>query len=291
MGRIIGVLLLAGLVGGCASIKLAYNQAPELMYLYIDRYFDFDSEQKPLVKTELTQLQAWHRKTQLPVYIETLQKLQPRMTADYSATQACEIVTDVRVKMRAVASHIEPGAARLALQFDDAQFAQMEKKFARDNAKFRNEYLDATPAQMRKKRVKDATDRAEKLYGRLEKRQLEVLFKTIADSRFDAKVAYTERLRRQAMMLQTLRGLVDLPQRDDSAAQQRAVAAVAALMQQPFVSADPDYRRYVQAQTQESCQAFADLHNSTSPEQRQQAVKTLKQYEEDFRALANPTSG
>ena len=291
LGRIIGVLLLAGLMGGCSAIKVVYNQAPELMYLYIDRYFDFNAEQKHEAKAELTRLQSWHRSTQLPLYIETLKTLQPKMMADFSAAQACETVTEVRAKLSAVATHVEPGAARMALTFSDNQFEQMEKKFARDNAKFRDDYIDAPLKKVHSKRMKDATERAEKLYGRLGERQLAVLGQIISQSRFDAKTAYTERLRRQGAMLQTLRGLADPAQRAGAAAQQRAVEAVHGLLQQPLVSADPAFRRYLETQTQEACKGFADLHNVTTPEQRQHAVKTLRQYEEDFRLLAAQAPG
>lgn len=291
MVRIIGVLVIAFALAGCGAIKLAYNHAPELMYLYIDRYFDFDAGQKHEMKAELTRLQSWHRKTQLGAYIETLNKLQPQMSADFSAAQACETVTDVRAKLLAVATQIEPGAARVALHFNDRQFDQMEKKFARDNAKFRDDYLNASPAKLRSKRVKDATERAEKLYGRLGERQLAALTQSIHQSRFDAKIAYTERLRRQGAMLQTLRALADAPPGAEAAAQQRAVEAVHGLLQQPFVSSEPAYRRYLETQTQDACKSFADLHNVTTPEQRQHAVKTLRQYEDDFRLLAAKVPG
>lgn len=291
MLRIIGVLLLASLIGGCTAIKLAYNQAPELMYLYIDRYFDFNVEQKHDVKAELARLQSWHRKTQLPAYIETLKKLQPQMSADFSAAQACETVTDVRAKLLAVATQVEPGTARIALTFGDGQFEQLEKRFARNNAKYRDEYLDAPAAKMRNKRLKTATERAEKLYGQLGERQMAVLRQSINQSHFDAKTTYAERLRRQGVMLQTLRGLADAPQGAEAASQQRAVEALHGLLQQPFVSSDPAYRRYLETQTQEACKSFADLHNVTTPEQRQHAVKTLRQYEEDFRLLATQLPG
>ena len=289
--QIIGVLLTAFILSGCGAIKLAYNQAPELMYLYIDRYFDFNAEQKHEVKAELTRLQSWHRSTQLATYIDALKKLQPQMSAEFSAAQACETVTGVRAKLLAVAAHVEPGAARVTLSLTDNQFDQLEKKFTRDNAKFRNDYLEASMAKVRSKRLKDATERAEKLYGRLGERQLTVLTQTINQSHFDAKVAYAERLHRQGAMLQTLRGLADVRPDLDKASQQKAAEAVHVLLQQPFVSSDPAYRRYLEGQTQETCQGFADLHNATSSEQRQHAVKTLKQYEEDFRLLAGQAPG
>jgi hypothetical protein len=49
-----------------------------------------------------------------------------------------------------------------------------------------------------------------------------------------------------------------------------------------------DYRRYAQALSQFNCQLSADLHNATSPAQRQVLVQKLKGWEADLRALAAP---
>ena len=70
--RIIGLLVLAGLLQSCSAMKIFYNQSPDFAYWYLDGYLDFTQEQSLQVKDELSQLQAWHRKTQLTGYIDTL---------------------------------------------------------------------------------------------------------------------------------------------------------------------------------------------------------------------------
>ncbi len=287
--QIISALALGCVLAGCSTMKLAYNQAPELLYLYIDRYFDFNGTQSTQVKSELHKLQAWHRQTQLPAYAEMLQKLQPQIKTDFSAGQACDVFTELRGKLQVVARHIEPASAQVAVTFGEAQFRQMEKKFARDNAKFRDEYINATPQKVRAKRLKDAVERAEKLYGNVGEKQITMMGQIIDRSRFDASVALAERERRQQETLRTLKALSTTTA--DEAARQKAQPVMRDLFAQTFESSDARYRNYIGVMTQEACDGFADFHNVTTAEQRARALETLQNYERDFRLLAGQTQG
>ena len=62
-------------------------------------------------------------------------------------------------------------------------------------------------------------------------------------------------------------------------------AALRRLFERRRNSPDPVYRDYRDKMTQEACETFADLHNSTTATQRGNAVEILKGYEQDFRTL------
>ena len=91
LSRIIAVLALAGALVACSAVKTVYSQAPDLAYWYLDGYVDFNGAQSLQVKSGLTRVQAWHRQTQLPAYIDILQKLQERAPSNISATEACDL--------------------------------------------------------------------------------------------------------------------------------------------------------------------------------------------------------
>jgi hypothetical protein len=288
--KIICALALVFWLGGCSSVKFAYSQAPDLLHLYLDRYFDFNSEQSQQVKSELVKLQAWHRQTQLPAYVETLQKLKGQMSADFSGAQACSIYADARSKLQSITNHVEPASAQLIMTFDENQFLQMEKKFTRDNAKFQKEYIAATAGAIRAKRLKDAIERAEKLYGGIDDQQVATLGRIIDRSRFDARFILSERQRRQQEMLNSLK-TVALPGGNRSATVGKAEQIVRNLLAQTFESTDVRYRAYLGAMTQDVCDGFADFHNITTPAQRGRAVETLDKYARDFKTLAGQSPG
>ncbi len=268
---------------GCSTIKLAYNQAPDLGYFYLDNYLDFNSAQSTQVKDELVKLQAWHRQSQLPAYIDVLQKLKAEAPADISATRACAVYTDARRKLVTITERAEPAMASLAETLDKDQLATMQKRFDKGNAEFRDNYMD-TPKASRKKRMKQAVERAEKLYGKLDEKQLAVIGQSIDQSRFDARVVYAERLRRQRDALQNLQTVV-MAKASGTQSPDKTRAMVRAVVERTINSPDAAYRDYSEKFTQEGCRTFAELHASTSAEQRSTAVKTLARYEEDFRTL------
>ena len=66
----------------------------------------------------------------------------------------------------------------------------------------------------------------------------------------------------------------------------QAELALMAVWQQWLVAPSEADRRVQQALVQQTCQNLAELHNSTSAEQRQRAARRLRAYEQDLRELA-----
>lgn len=277
---VLGALALGVVLQGCSVMKIAYNQAPELIYWHLDSHFDFTDAQTLQVKAELTRLQAWHRQTQLPAYIETLQKFRQQVPAEIDAAVACALYADVRGKLVAISNRAEPAVVSLVGTLTADQLVKLEARFAKGNADYREDFLDAPPKERRAKRYKEAVKRAEMLYGNLDHKQLAVIGHRIDNSHFSAPVSYGEKLRRQQDALQTLRPLVA-----GQSTPEKIQAAMKALFERSLNSPDAAYREYMDKLTQDACTSFAELHNSTTPAQRGKAVETLLRYEQDFKTL------
>lgn len=279
--RIIGLLLLLGLLPACSAVKIFYNQSPDFAYWYLDGYLDFTGAQSLRVKSELGRLQAWHRQTQLPGYIDTLEKLKRQIPSDIDAATACGVYADVRSKLISVSDRAEPAALAVVRTLNASQLTQMERQFAKTNANYREDFLEGTTKERRDKRYQQAVRRAEMLYGTLDEKQLTVIGQQIDRSLFDAVLAYAEKLRRQQDALQTLR-LLAKGQHSSGKAQ----ASLHDLFGRAFNSPDRAYRDYMDKLTRQGCNAVADLHNSTTPAQRSKAGETLDSYVQDFRTLS-----
>lgn len=275
---------MASFLQACSFVRVAYNQAPELAYLYLDSYVDFNGTQSIQIKDDLAKLHAWHSQTQLPLYVETLQKLQQQMPVGMDAAQACDLFADVRRKLLAVSDFAEPAVLALAGTVSPEQLTRMERKFAKGNADFVHDFIDARPKASLNKRYKQAVSRAEMLYGSLGAKQQDVITQSIEQSSFDARLSYAERLRRQRDVLESLRLLsASKSLGTDTLAKTRI--AVRALFDRSLNSPSPAYRDQLEKMTMDSCKSFADLHNSTTPAQRTKAVEMLKGYENDLAAL------
>jgi hypothetical protein len=282
---IIGLWVLALLaLGGCSAVRIGYNQAPTLAAWWLDGYMDFDAEQSPKVKEALNQWFAWHRATQLPDYADLLAAAQVQVLQPATPQQVCRWSDDLRARMAAALAQGVPLAAELLPVLKPAQLAQLERKYRKSNQEFEEDFLQQQPDERLQASIKRTIDRVEMLYGRLDERQRQLIAAGVAASPFDAAVWYAERKAVQGETLQTLARLTaGGPARADRESNLAGLQARAARVQR---TQPGPYRSYQQRLTEYNCAFIAQLHNSTTPAQRQTARGKLKGWEEDLRALA-----
>ncbi len=275
---------------GCSAIKLAYNNAPEFGFWWLDAYADFNDTQAPAVRAELTRLLQWHRSEELPKIADLLQKTQRLASADVTPTAVCALFTESRERFTAVTQAAETATVSLALSLSPEQIKHMEGKLAKNNAEWRGDWLQLSPKDLFERRLKANVERAQEFYGTLEERQLAVLRGALESSSYDPQLSYSERLRRQQDLLQTLRQTTGAGAGSGSTVAIKrtpaeAVASLRAYLDRASNSPNPAYRTYSGKLTQESCASFAALHNSTTAEQRTRAARRLAAYERDAREL------
>ncbi len=282
MAPIIFALLLSLLLGlsGCSAVRIGYNNAPNLLYWWIDGYVDFDEGQSIQARATLETLHAWHARQELPAYIRLLQDLQAIAPADVTPQQVCTQMEIARDRLRALLANAEPGIAALVPTVKPSQIEHIRRQLDKRNVAWREKWLDATAQQRREHRISQTVERYESFYGTLEERQLAVIRDNVARSRFDPNLRYQETLRRQQEALQELRQLLSSPNPKTGAA-----AAVREVIDRSLHSPDPVLRARFEADFQDSCRAMAELHNSTTVAQRRRAISSLKNYEDDLRAL------
>ena len=278
------------LLQACSAIKLAYNNAPELGFWWLDAYVDFNDTQAPAVRTELARLLQWHRNDELPKIADLLQKAQRLAAADMAPGAVCAVFADTRERFNAVTNQAEAAAVGLLLGMSPEQITHIEGKFAKNNSEWRNEWLKLSPKDLLERRVKSNVDRAQEFYGTLEERQLAVLRGALETSSYDPQLSYAERLRRQQDLTQTLRQVTGAAAGSGSTVAARRTPAEGLVSLRGYLdrvtnSPNPAYRTYSERLTSESCASFAALHNSTTVEQRTRAVRRLAAYERDAREL------
>ncbi len=278
---IIGVLLASLMLGGCSAVRLGYNNGPSLMYWWLDSYFDFDDGQTRRMRRDLQAAHDWHRKTELPLLANTLKELQNLAPKPVSADQVCTIVGELQTRLQVTLERITPGIAAIAPGLQDAQLEHIARAYEKRERKWRDDWLDGSATERSERRIKQIVERAESLYGPLEAAQIAVVRTHIGQSTFDGMRQFREMQRRHQESLAVLR---KMRSGENSAAQ--APAEIRRLLLQTFKSPDPAYRRYIDQLTTDKCAALANLHNSSTAEQRARLAQTLKGYESDARALA-----
>jgi hypothetical protein len=280
---IIGATLLALTLAGCSAARIGYNNAPTLLYYWLDSYLDFDGPQSLALKDSLQSLQDWHRKEEVPLIAELLTNLQASAMQNVTAEEVCKLSNYVQVRATVALDQLAPALAKLGTSVSGAQLTTLSEQYDKRNTSWREEWLDVTPAKRTERRLKQSVERAEGFYGSLTDAQRKLIRSQIDTGGFDPALQYSETLRRQQDSLRTLALIRNGPMQQDA-----ALAEIQNLLVRSITSPDPAYRRYQERTRQQGCAAVAALHNSTSTAQREKMVETLKSYASDARALMLP---
>jgi hypothetical protein len=279
--RIIGLLALAAALTACSAIKLGYNNLGDLAYWWLDGYVELRDEQAVRVRDDLAKLHRWHRSHELPRFAELLHRVEELAPVDVNPGQTCAVFTQVLDRLNATGEQAEPAMITLAMSLAPEQLQHLERKYARNNDEYRKEWVRPAPAEVVQKRFKLFLERSETIYGSLDEPQRAVLRRQIEQSMFDGRRLLAERMRRQRDALQVLRKLATEPVSFTEA--RSMLRGYFARVQQPPDAAE---RIYQKALIDEGCRNFAGLHNSTTPVQRQAAVRRLRAYQRDLGELA-----
>lgn len=273
--------LLCALLTSCAAVKLTYNNADTLVYFWLDGYADFTIDQKVGVKNDIQAFHSWHRQTQLPAFIAISQTLQKQAQGNVTAAQLCTNWDLVQpTLLPPMTAYLEPIVLKLVTRLSADQITSIEEKYAKTNKKWLEEWQPKTARELHKHSEKNIRERLDNIYKKLTDEQLKILREHIAVSPFNSKIAYAERLQSQQDLVATLKNI--------QAKKLNAEAAkepLRAVLQRGLISPDPAYRTYADRLKQSNCELYAKLHNSITPEQRTHAIKTLEEYERDFKTL------
>ena len=273
---------LLALLGACSVLRIGYSQAPDLMYWYLDGYVDFNNAQTPRVREALTQWLAWHRRTQLPDYAALLARAQAEVMADTTAARACEWQREVIRRADTAFDRAAPAVADFLVTVTPQQVAHVERRQAKANDEFRDDYLQPDPRKRAEVTLKRTIERSESLYGTLGDAQRDRMAEDLLRSPFDPEAWLAERRLRQQEALALMRKFGGAP-----AARQAAEVAVRAYVRRIETSAREPYRRYSERLNAFNCAFAASLHNGTSVAQRRNAAEKLAGWEGDARAIAS----
>ncbi|MFK8042540.1 DUF6279 family lipoprotein, partial [Congregibacter sp.] len=83
--QLLGALLL--LLTACSGTTFVYNRLDIILPWYLDRYVDLDRSQSQVFDAQLEGLLEWHRREELPRYVEFLNTIDEDLKADLTVAQ------------------------------------------------------------------------------------------------------------------------------------------------------------------------------------------------------------
>jgi hypothetical protein len=273
------VLLLALLgLGGCSTVKLAYNQADRVAAWMADDYFDLSSDQRQVFKVHFDRFHTWHRTTQLPDYATLLETAQQRARAGITPADAEWLADAVQARFQTMVRHTYEDMAHLLSQLRDEQLPAARKEFDRRNRKYAKENgIGASADEQRRLRARRQVERIERWTGPLDSTQQAKLRELSRALPLLAEQRYEERLRRQNEFLALLQ-------------QRRNTEAFAPRLRDWLLSWDrtrsPTYQAEYTQFMEANARMYVTAFNLLTAEQRQHVVAVMQRYRQNFLELA-----
>ncbi|PYY68339.1 hypothetical protein CRX42_22290 [Pseudomonas jessenii] len=157
--HIVIVLSVSLALGACSRMGLAYRNLDVIIPWTLSDYLDMNGEQKSWLDERLKEHLSWHCTTQLPGYLEWLDRLQTMIATNQVSDAALQArAHEAEQAIAETAREITPSAIELLQGLDDKQVADMNEAFAKDQRKRQEVYLKPSLDQQ----VKERGDRMEK---------------------------------------------------------------------------------------------------------------------------------
>lgn len=270
------VVALALMLTACNRIDLAYRNLDRLVPWSLGDYLDMNREQKRLLDERLKEQLAWHCRTQLPGYLDWLDRVQSMVANDNVTDNALQQRSaEARQAIGRVAEQITPSATELLRGMSDAQVAEMRQAFRQDIAKRRQTYTDTPLPKQIEQRATRMQKRLEPWLGELTREQrLRVMSwsQALGDQNRSA-IANRAHWQQQLALAMEQRASPGFEPR------------LAQLLQRKESLWTPEYRQAFQNSEQQARSLLVDLMKQSSPAQRQFLQQKLSKVRTDFSDL------
>jgi hypothetical protein len=269
------------LLVACSTLRIGYSQADTLAYWWLDRSLDFTPAQTSQVRQALTQWQTWHRTRQLPEDLAVLEQVAQEARSDATPAQSCRWWKTVQGRQELYLQALAEPMTDVLGSLDEGQLKHLQTRLDTSNREWRDTYLRGDSDQRHRASAERIIDRADMVYGRIDSAQRRFISERLRGSPWDPHRWQQERLRQQQELITTLRAVAQ-PGMDKA----QRVALLRTWVGHTVRPADEAVRQYREQLVRFQCELAADLHNRTTPEQRQHAVERLQGWSADLRSAA-----
>lgn len=264
------------------TIKLTYKFLDNILGWQISQYVTLVGTQKKQANAALDTFHDWHRQTQLSLYAAYLEELktgllQKPVTPDYLHTESNKLQDMLDVSM----NQLLPDIAHIAATLNEEQIQEVVQNLEKDRAEYQEDYIDAKPKDVQKRRIRDITRYIGGFFGKFTEEQ-EARLTSWEDSLEKHEVLMMSQQQDwEADFLAAMQYQNNLPVLQDK---------LRALMLYRTDNWDEELQRKLDINQDLTFEMLADLFNSQTPKQEKKMERKFDQYIEDLKQLARKSS-
>ena len=276
------VLMFTLALGACNRMGLAYRNLDVIIPWTLSDYLDMNGEQKSWLNERLKEHLSWHCTTQMPGYLDWLDRLQTMIATNQVTDDALKARTAEAEKAIAeTAREITPSAIELLQGLDDNQVAEMNEAFAKDQRKRQERYVKPPLDQQLKQRGERMVKRLNEWLGPLgpSQQQRVMAWSNALGDQNTEWIANRVHWQKQFSAAVAQRQAPQFPQRIETLLVNRESLWT------------PAYRQAF-ANTEAQARAlFVDLMAQSTPQQRERLLTKIEGVKKDFSDLKCLRSG
>jgi hypothetical protein len=276
------VLMLTLALGACNRMGLAYRNLDVIIPWTLSDYLDMNGEQKSWLNERLKEHLSWHCTTQMPGYLDWLERLQTMIATNQVTDDALKARTaEAERAIAETAREITPSAIELLQGLDDNQVAEMNEAFAKDQRKRQERYVKPPLDQQIKQRGERMVKRLNEWLGPLgpSQQQRVMAWSNALGDQNTEWIANRVHWQKQFSAAVAQRQAPQFPQRIETLLVNRESLWT------------PAYRQAF-ANTEAQARAlFVDLMAQSTPQQRERLLTKIEGVKKDFSDLKCLKSG
>ena len=274
--QIAALLLLTLALSACSRVGLAYRNLDVIIPWTLGDYLDMSGEQKGWFNERLKEHLSWHCTTQLPGYLDWLDRLQVMVETNQVTDAALQARTqEAKQAIAQTAREITPSAIELLQGLDDKQVAEMNDAFAKDQRKRQQDYVKPSLDQQIKERAERMDKRLNDWLGPLSPTQQQrvVSWSNALGDQNTQWIANRAHWQKQFSAAVAQRQSPEFPQRIETLLVNRESLWTA------------DYRKAYANTEAQARSLFVDLMAESTPTQRERLLKKIERVRKDFNDL------
>jgi hypothetical protein len=274
-----GLVVLAAVLvfGGCTALRFTYNNANSLIRYMAWDYVELDDAQSAALQQRVAGLHEWHRANELPMYAEFIEQASARVSKGTTQKDVAWAIEAMRKTYKRMASRSAEEAAPILVTLRPEQIAALEKRLAKNDAKFVREWLSGSAARRERHAMERMVERFEEWTGGLTKPQRDRIERFVRAHPRIQEVRLEDRRRWQKQAVGHIK---------EFKTAEELASRLASLFSQPDASRNDDYTRETHSWQNDLADLLVDLDRMLSVEQRSRVIRRMARYADDFRALS-----
>ena len=169
------ILFIATMLLSSCTVKLIYNQLDWLVPIYVRTYIKLNDEQKDYLSDAIDKHWDWHRKTQLPAYVDYLATIGNRLEQGFTQEQLVAQNAQLEQFGKTFVLRVAPDVNELLITSSDKQLQKLFKKLNKDYQTAKKSFEKNDDEAIKKKHLKEMRSYLIKWIGKLNNQQSELL--------------------------------------------------------------------------------------------------------------------